>query len=104
MNKRYVVRLSKAERQQLSQLVKAEKVAAKKRTHAQVLRLADCSKRGPAWKDEAIAEACLVTVQTVENIRKRLVLEGLESALSRRKPVASSTASRWSIRRSTAAG
>ena len=76
MNKRYVVRLSKAERQQLSQLVKAEKVAAKKRTHAQVLRLADCSKRGPAWKDEAIAEACLVTVQTVENIRKRLVLEG----------------------------
>jgi transposase len=62
-------------------------VAAKKRTHAQVLWLADCGKHGPAWKDRAIAEACQVTVQTVENIRKRLVLEGLGSALHRKRQV-----------------
>ena len=49
--------------------------------------LADCGKHGPAWKDEAIAEACQVTVRTVENIRKRLVLEGLESALNRKQQV-----------------
>jgi len=53
--------------------------------HAQVLLLADSGKHGSAWKDKAIAEACQVTVQTVENIRKRLVLEGLESAFSRKK-------------------
>lgn len=87
MQKRYVVKLDKVERKELSELVKQENVAAKKRTHAQVLLLADCSKHGPGWKDEAIAEACLVTVQTVENIRKRLVLEGLESALNRKKQV-----------------
>ena len=87
MNKRYLVKLVKDERKELSLLVKKEGVAAKKRTHAQVLLLADAGKRGPAWKDEAIAEACQVTVQTVENIRKRLVLEGLESALNRKKQV-----------------
>ena len=80
MNKRYLVKLDKQERKALCQMVKTERIAAKKRTHAQVLLLADAGKQGPAWKDEAIAEACQVTVQTVENIRKRLVLEGLESA------------------------
>ena len=85
MNKRYLVKLDKNERAELSQLVKQEKVAAKKRIHAQILLLADGSRRGPAWKDEAIAQACSVTVRTVENVRKRLVLEGLESALNRKR-------------------
>jgi transposase len=92
MNKRYLVKLDKQERKELSQLVKKERIAAKKRTHAQVLLLADAGKQGPAWKDEAIAEACQVTVQTVENIRKRLVLEGLELALNRKKQVRPSRA------------
>jgi transposase len=87
MRKLYVVKLDKDERKELSQLVKAELVAAKKKTHAQVLLLADCSSQGSAWKDEAIAEACQVTVRTVENIRKRLVLEGLEAALNRKRQV-----------------
>jgi transposase len=87
MQKRYIVKLDKDERKELSQLVTKEKIAAKKRTHAQVLLLADCGKHGPAWTDEAIAEACQITVQTVENIRKRLVLEGLELALNRKKQV-----------------
>jgi len=85
MNKRYVVKLGKDERRELSELVKKETIAAKKRTHAQVLLLADSGKHGSAWTDEAIAEACQVTVRTVENIRKRLVLEGLEAALNRKK-------------------
>ena len=92
MNKRYLVKLDKQERKELSQLVKKERIAAKKRSHAQVLLLADAGKQGPAWKDEAIAEACQVTVQTVENIRKRLVLEGLELALNRKKQVRPSRA------------
>jgi hypothetical protein len=89
MHTRYVVKLDKDERKDLSQLVKKEKVAVKNRTHAQVLllALADGGQHGPAWKDEAIAEACRVTVRTVENIRKRLVLEGLDSALNRKPQV-----------------
>jgi transposase len=49
-----------------------------------VLLLADCGRQGPGWKDAAIAEACRVTVRTVENVRKRLVLEGLDAALNRK--------------------
>lgn len=87
MHKRHVVKLDQDERKELSQLVKQEKVSAKKRTHAQVLLLADCGRHGPAWMDVAIAEACRVTVRTVENIRQRLVLEGLDSALNRKPQV-----------------
>jgi transposase len=87
MPKRYLVKLDMDERKELSQLVKKEKTAAKKRTHAQVLLLADCGRKGPGWTDEAVAEACQVTIRTVENIRKRLVLEGLEAALNRKRQV-----------------
>lgn len=89
MHKRYIVKLDKEERQKLSELVKGEnkKVAAKKRTHAHILLLADAGEDGPGWKDEAVAEACRVTVRTVENVRKRLVFEGLESALNRKPQV-----------------
>ena len=92
MHKRYVVKLDKEERRVLSQLLKTDKVAAKKRTHAQVLLLADFGRQGPGWKDEAVAEACQVTVRTVENIRKRLVLEGLDAALNRKRQVCLSRA------------
>jgi len=85
MNKRYLVKLDKDERRELSELVKKDKIAARKRTHAQVLLLADAGRYGPAWTDEAIAEACQVTVRTTENIRKRLVLDGLEAALNRKR-------------------
>jgi len=71
MNKRYLVKLDKDERRELSELVKKDKIAARKRTHAQVLLLADAGRYGPAWTDEAIAEACQVTVRTTENILTR---------------------------------
>lgn len=89
MPKRYLVKLDQEERRELSELVRKEnkKVAAKKRTHAHILLLADSGEAGPGWTDEAVAEACQVTVRTVENVRKRLVLEGLESALNRKPQV-----------------
>jgi transposase len=87
MHKRYVVKLDKAERQELTTLTKKEHVAVKKRTHAEILLLADAGRGGPGWTDEAVALACRVTIRTVENVRKRLVLEGLESALNRKPQV-----------------
>ncbi len=92
MNKRYLVKLDKDERKELSQLVKKERIAAKKRCHAQVLLLADAGKQGRPGRMRPSPNACQVTVQTVENIRKRLVLEGLESALNRKKQVRPSRA------------
>ena len=47
MNKRYLVKLDKDELKELSKSVKKERIAAKKRTHAQVLLLADAGNLKP---------------------------------------------------------
>jgi hypothetical protein len=85
MAKRYIVRLSAEERKQLTDLLGKKVLAAQKRKRAQVLLKADASPDGPAWVDSRIAEACDVTVVTVENLRKSYVLEGLEGTVERKK-------------------
>ena len=84
--KKYVVRLSPEEREELKTLVSKGKVAARKRKHAEVLFKADENKGRPKWIDRKIAEAFDVSVRTVESIRQRYVEEGLASALVARKP------------------
>ena len=83
--KKYVVELTAAERQQLEELVSKGKALARKIQHARILLKSDQGERGPGWTDERIAEACGVTVCTVERIRQRLVQHGLEDALIRRR-------------------
>ena len=85
MAKRFIVRLSAEERKQLTDLLGKKVLAAQKRKRAQVLLKADASAEGPAWTDSRIAEACDVTVVTVENLRKSYVLEGLEATVERKK-------------------
>ncbi len=50
---------------------------------AQILLKTDAD--GPAWTDARIAEAFGCRVQTVENLRKRVVAESSELALNRKK-------------------
>jgi transposase len=83
MTKKYKVRLSEEERNELERLVKKGKEAASKRMHAQILLRADEGGSGPGWKDEEIVKALDVSVSTVERLRERLVTQGLESALNR---------------------
>jgi transposase len=83
MPKKYMVRLTGAERQQLESLVTTGKAAAYKIKHAHILLKADAD--GPEWVDTRIAEAFGCHVQTVENVRRRFVLQGLERALGRKK-------------------
>jgi len=85
MAKKYIVRLSKAEREELTEMVKIGKAAAHKRLHAQILLKADESKYGPSWKDSQIAEAFDVSIRTVERLRERLCSKGLPKALERAK-------------------
>jgi len=82
--KRYVAQLTDDERDFLTQLISSKGVAAQKRTRAQVLLKADAGPQGPGWIDQRIAEAFDVTSRTVENVRRRLVEEGLEAAISRK--------------------
>lgn len=85
MSKKYIVRLSSDERVELEELVKKGKVAAYKRLHAQILLKADISEGSPGWTDTRIQEAFNVTIRTIERLRKRLVEQGLETALNRAK-------------------
>lgn len=50
-----------------------------------MLLKADASEDGPGWIDTRIAEAFDVTVTTVENVRQRCVLDGLDAAIERKK-------------------
>lgn len=81
MNKKYIVELTLAERAELESIVKAPRMMAHKRRHAQMLLKADQGPKGPGWKDSEIAEAFDCYVTTVENLRKRLVEQGLAAAL-----------------------
>jgi Homeodomain-like domain len=82
MNKKYIVRLSDQERGVCQEIVKRLKGSSEKVKRAQILLKADAD--GPGWADAKIAEAFSCRVQTVENLRKRLVLEGFESAVERK--------------------
>lgn len=84
MTKKYMVRLSEAERAELEALVKTGRAAARKRLPAPVLLKADEGEHGPAWTDAAIMKALEVDVRTVERLRQCLVEEGLETALNGR--------------------
>lgn len=82
MRQRFVVRLSKEERQALKELAGKGLAQAYRIKHANILLKADAG--GPAWKDERIAEAFGCHIGTVRNVRKRLVEGGLEAALARK--------------------
>ena len=80
MNKKYVVRLTEEERRVCQEVVKKLKGTSQKVRRAQVLLKSDAD--GPNWTDARIAEAFRCRVQTIENLRKRLVTEGFEAALN----------------------
>ena len=80
----YRVTLTNDERAELNALLKQERVAARKRVHAQILLQADESEGQPAWGDQPIAAAYHVRVRTVERIRQRFVEHGFAAALQAR--------------------
>lgn len=80
MQKKYIVRLSEAERCELRQVIKKLKGSSQKVRRAQILLKADIE--GANWTDERIAEAFDCRTKTVENIRRRLVEKGFEETLN----------------------
>lgn len=79
---KYVVRLSREEREELGELAARGRVAASVRQRALILLKADVE--GPAWTDEQIAELAQVGLSTMHRVRQRCVEEGLEAALQRK--------------------
>jgi transposase len=84
--KRYVVRLTDDERENLEALVRRGRAHARKLLYARILLKADASEGGSAWTDERIAEALETSTATVARERRRFCEQGLEVALMPRKP------------------
>jgi transposase len=80
MQKKYIVRLTDAERKTLSEVVRKLNGSSMKVRRANILLKADAD--GPAWTDDRLAEAYGCTRRAVEKIRERFVTEGFEVTLA----------------------
>ena len=87
VNKKYHVQLTADERRQLESLIHTGIAPARAQTHARILLKADCVAENGAWPDDLIAEACEVSIPTIERVRRAFVTEGLDVALYRRRPL-----------------
>ena len=83
--KKYVVRLSSEERDRLNDLIKKGNSPAKLQLKARILLKADISNNGEGWSDGQIVAALETNEQMVCRVRQKLVEEGLDSVLSRKK-------------------
>lgn len=84
MGKKYIVRLTREERESLTALVSKGRASARKIRHAQVLLHVDAD--GSKWTDQQAAEAFGMRANTVAEIRQRFVEEGMDRALDRKRP------------------
>jgi hypothetical protein len=83
MQKKYIVRLSRTERNTLEEVVRKLKGSSQKVRRAQILLKADVN--GSDWTDSHIAEAFGCRTQTVEMIRQRFVECGFQETLDGKK-------------------
>ena len=82
--KKYVVRLSADEREQLAALIRKGKSPAQRLLKARILLKADVSEAGEGWSDSRIIKALETRASMVYRVRKQLVEEGFEAVLSRK--------------------
>ena len=83
--KKYVVRLSSEEREQLATLLRKGKSPAQRLLKARILLKADVSQDRAGWSDSRIVRALDTSVSMVCRVRQQLVEEGLEAVLSRKQ-------------------
>lgn len=83
--KKYIVELDAQEREQLNGLITKGKASAQTILKARILLKADSGEDGQGYSDTEIVEALDTSRRTVMRVREKLVTEGLEAALSRKK-------------------
>jgi transposase len=90
MQKKYIVRLTAAEREHLNEVIKKLKGSGQKVRRAQIMLKADAD--GLNWTDKQIAQAFSCRTKTVENIRQRFVEQGFQETLEGKNRATSPTA------------
>src|SRR6202521_2909953 len=83
--KKYVVKLSEDERNQLNEMIRKGKSSARRLMKARILLKADVSEGGEGWSDSRIIKALETSVSMIYRVRKQLVDEGFEAVLSRKQ-------------------
>jgi Homeodomain-like domain len=84
-SKKFIVELDAQERTRLQGLISKGKAPAKVILKARILLKADQAKGGPAWLDAQIVEAFETNLTMVSRVREKLVTEGLDAVLTRKK-------------------
>ena len=82
--KKFIVKLTAEEREQLDALIQKGKAPARQMLKARILLKADASEAGEGWSDGQIAEALDTSTDTIARTRQRLVEEGVDAALTRK--------------------
>lgn len=83
-NKKYVIKLSLAERQQLEKFNHGLRVAFQKKQRAQILLMTDQGGHGQSLPDQAIARITGASLSTVERVREYATEVGPVAALTAR--------------------
>jgi len=83
--KKFIVELDAAERERLNSLISKGKAPAKTILKARILLKADQAEGGPCWLDAEIVEALDTNPTMVSRVREKLVTEGLDAVLTRKK-------------------
>jgi len=84
--KLYRITLTDEERAELTALVNKGKGVVRRITRSRILLLADESQSEGGWKDADIARALGVHQRTVERVREKCVMMGIEAALNHTLP------------------
>ena len=82
----YRVTLTDEERAELTALVRKGRGVARRITRSRILLLADENQDEGGWKDADIARALGVHQRTVERVREKSVMLGIEEALNHSRP------------------
>lgn len=82
----YRVTLTDEERAELTALVSKGKGVARRITRSRILLLADENRAEGGWKDVDIVRALGVHQRTVERVREKCVMLGIEAALNHTRP------------------
>jgi Homeodomain-like domain len=83
--KKFIVELDTAERERLNALISKGKASAKVILKSRILLKADQAEGSPGWLDAQIVEALETNLTMVSRTREKLVAEGLEAVLTRKK-------------------
>lgn len=79
--KKYIVKLTPEQREELSCMISTGKAAARELTHARILLKADQGPDGAGWSDAKIQEALEISQPTVARVRKRCAERGVQEAI-----------------------